>query len=165
MENKKWKMKADGQPLYHYVESGLDNIYLIDGFTIKETAYGSTVSIQDTAGLHEAIGRGIVDSPAFINGAEFRFLRLEMDLSQRQLAALINADEQAVRRWEKARGKSVKGPAERMMRVVYMQFVNDPDIRRKIERLAELDVLVHPAKKLLRKAPGSRWIAEDCPST
>ncbi len=160
-----WKTTTDASVMYHYTESGLDNVYLVDGFAICETDYGRTVSIQETANLHEQIGRGIVDSPACINGAEFRFLRLEMDLSQRQLAALINADEQAVRRWEKARGKCIRGPAERMMRVLYMQFVDDPSIRQKIERLAELDVLAHPTKMVLRKPPGSNWIAEDCQTT
>ena len=137
--------------MYHYTESGLDNVYITEGFSLEETDYGKTVSIADTEGLHAAIGRSLVDSPALLTGAEFRFLRLEMDISQRRLAALIGADEQAVRRWEKARGKSVKGPGDRMMRVLYMQFMNDSEIRGKIERLAELDVLSHPAKKVWRK--------------
>jgi DNA-binding transcriptional regulator YiaG len=119
------------------------------------------VSIVDADGLHLAIGREIVNSAAFLTGAEFRFLRLEMDLFQRQLAALINADEQAVRRWEKARGKSVKGPGERFMRVLYVQFVGDPSIRQKIERLTELDVLAHRSKKVLRKPPDADWGSEE----
>jgi putative transcriptional regulator len=149
-------------PYYHYTESGLDNVFLVDGFTISETDYGTSVSIQETEELHELIGRGIVDSSAFITGAELRFLRLEMDLSQRQLAALLNVEEQAVRRWEKTRDKSIRGAAERMIRVVYMQFVNDQEIRDKIERLAELDVLAHPPKLVLRKPPGAHWTAEEC---
>jgi putative transcriptional regulator len=160
-----WSQVDKGPSLYHYTESGLDNIFLVDGFTISETDYGKTVSIQETEDLHEQIGRGIVDSPAFITGAEFRFLRLEMDLSQRQLAGLINVDEQAVRRWEKARDKGVRGAAERMIRILYMQFVNDPAIRQKIERLAELDVLAHSPKMVLKKPPGSHWVAEDCLAT
>jgi putative transcriptional regulator len=107
-----WSKVDKGLSLYHYTESGLDNILLVDGFTINETDYGKTVSIQETEDLHEQIGRGLVDSPAFITGAELRFLRLEMDLSQRQLAGLINVDEQAVRRWEKARDKGVRGAAK-----------------------------------------------------
>jgi putative transcriptional regulator len=143
--------------MYHYAECGLDNIYLVDGYSLRETDYGRTVSIVDTEGLHTLIGKDIVESPSLMTGAEFRFLRLEMDISQKRIAALINADEQAVRRWEKARGKGVKGPGERMMRVLYMQFMGDSEIRRKIERLAELDVLAHPTAKVWRKPPGEDW--------
>jgi hypothetical protein len=49
-----------------------------------------------------------------------------------------------------------------MIRVLYMQFVNDPAIRQKTERLAELDVLAHSPKMVLKKPPGSHWVAEDC---
>ena len=48
---------------YHYKESGLDNVYLENGFTIHKTPYGEGVSIQDTAGLHKAIGVWLVEAP------------------------------------------------------------------------------------------------------
>ena len=65
---------------YHYRESGLDNIFLIDGFRVHKTKYGRGVSIDNTEGLHKAIGRWLIDLPKPLNGAELRFLRLEMDL-------------------------------------------------------------------------------------
>jgi DNA-binding transcriptional regulator YiaG len=140
--------------MYHYTECGLDNIYLANGFTIHETEYGEGVSIEDTEGLHEAISRGIIAAPREMTGAEFRFLRLELDLSQRRLGDLINADEQAVRRWEKYRNKPVKGAADRMLRVLYLSFVDgDGEVRRMIERLAELDAQPAPARVVLRETP------------
>lgn len=125
---------------YHYKESGLDNIYLVNGYTIHETPYGEGVSIENVEELHKTIGRWLISLPKKLDGAEFRFLRLEMEMTQRHLAALLGEEEQSVRRWEKARKKSVKGSADRMMRVLYKEYVNgDGSIRAMIDRLAELD--------------------------
>lgn len=45
---------------YHYVTSGLSNVWLKNGFSVKETEYGRSVSIHDIEGLHKAIGLYIV---------------------------------------------------------------------------------------------------------
>jgi len=72
--------------LYHYTESGLDNIYLEGGVSFHKTVYGKGVSIADTEGLHKAIGRWLIQLPKPLNGAELRFLRLEMETTQKDLA-------------------------------------------------------------------------------
>jgi DNA-binding transcriptional regulator YiaG len=126
---------------YHYTESGLDNIWLENGYTIHETAYGTGVSIQDTEGLHRVIGRWVVSLAKPLNGAEARFLRLEMDTTQKNLAAFLGVNEQAVRRWEKARAKPVtNGSADRLLRAIYIDYVDRrSDVYRMIKRLADLD--------------------------
>ncbi|TWB90452.1 DNA-binding transcriptional regulator YiaG [Bradyrhizobium macuxiense] len=125
---------------YHYTESGLDNIYLLDGFTIHKTPYGEGVAIQNTAGLHKAIGKYLVARPIPLNGAEVRFLRTEMELTQRDLAGIIGATEQTLRLWEKNRGKFIPGTADRLLRALYSEFVGgDVHIRKMLERLADLD--------------------------
>ena len=110
------------------------------------------MSIEDRKGLHEAIAFGVIEVPRPLSGAEFRFLRLEMNISQRRLGELIGADEQAVRRWEKARSKPVNGTAERMLRVLYLSNTKgDGDIRRMIDRVAELDCQPMQAKVVYRE--------------
>ena len=88
--------------VYHYVESGLDNVYLTNGFTVHKTAYGEGVSIQDTEGLHKAIGQWLISVPKPLTGAELRFLRIEMDIIQKNLAAILGTTEQTLRLWEKS---------------------------------------------------------------
>jgi DNA-binding transcriptional regulator YiaG len=130
---------------YHYLESGLDNIYLKDGYTIHKTAYGVGVSIDDTAGLHKAIGRWIVSMPKPIIGAELRFLRLELDQTQRNLAAILGTTEQTLRLWEKHRNKPLPGTADRLMRALYLEYVGgDGSIRSMLDRLAKLDEIDPP---------------------
>jgi hypothetical protein len=49
--------------MYHYTESGLSNIYLVNGFTVESIDGEEYTSISDMNGLHSAIARAIIDSP------------------------------------------------------------------------------------------------------
>lgn len=136
---------------YHYQESGLDNVFIENGYTVHNTPYGDGVSIQDTEGLNKAIGRMIVSEANGINGAELRFLRLEMELTQKSLAGLLGSKEQNVRNWEKARTKAIPGAADRLLRALYTEYVDGrSDVRRLVDRLAELDC-VEPANMRFRE--------------
>jgi len=132
--------------MYQYRESGLDNIFLENGYRVHKTAYGKGVSIQDTAGLHKAIGRWLIALPKPLIGAELRFLRLEMETTQRHLAGIIGTSEQTLRLWEKHRNKALPnnagdpGSADRLLRAIYAEYVGgDGTVRRMLDRLAELD--------------------------
>jgi DNA-binding transcriptional regulator YiaG len=125
---------------YHYTESGLDNVYLIDGYTVHKTPYGKGVSIQNTEGLHRAIGKWLIAQPRPLNGAELRFIRTEMELTQRALAGIIGAEEQTLRLWEKKRDKFMPATAERLLRALYSEALgNNVQIKRMLEKLADLD--------------------------
>lgn len=146
---------------YHYVESGLDNIWLENGYRIHQTPYGEGVSIQDTEGLHKAIGNWLIAMPKRITGAELRFIRLEMELTQRSLAAILAAEEQAVRRWEKARTREISGPADRLLRALFDQYLNgNGDLRASVDRLAELDQIDHAKGRFIESDKG--WVAAEC---
>lgn len=146
---------------YHYTDSGLDNVWLENGYTIHQTPYGEGISIQDTEGLHKAIGAWVIDQPKPINGAELRFLRMEMELTQRDLAGILGADEQAVRRWEKARTKSVNGPADRLLRALYSEYVTgDGSLRDMVDRLAALNVVDKAEVRFCETDRG--WLPKEC---
>src|SRR5262245_9334864 len=74
--------------MYHYKESGLRNISLLNGYVVKRTPYGEALSIRDPEGLHRYIGSVIARQPT-LSGPELRFLRKEMDMSQRELAEFV----------------------------------------------------------------------------
>jgi putative transcriptional regulator len=144
---------------YQYRESGLDNVYLMNGFKRHKTGYGEGIAIDDTGGLHRAIGRWLIALPKPLNGAELRFLRLEMDLSQGRLAEIIGSTEQNVRRWEKARKRPLAGMADRLLRTIYSEYIGaDGSLRRMVDRLAELDQIERPTAHL-REIKGSWQVA------
>lgn len=143
---------------YRYKESGLDNVELVNGYTVHQTPYGEGVSIQDTAGLHQAIARGLIAAPKPLNGAELRFLRIELDMTQRTLAAALGVDEQAVRRWEKKRKAPIQGPADRLVRLLYVEYAGgDGSVRELVEHLAELDRI--EAETIHCKETAKGWTA------
>jgi len=59
---------------YRYTESGLTNVWLANGYTVRKTKYGDGVSIHDMDGLHRALARALSNKPR-LTGTEVRFLR------------------------------------------------------------------------------------------
>ena len=131
--------------MYHYTDCGLDNVWLANGVEEHDTAYGKGTSIHDVGGLHIAIGMSIINEPNRIKGDELRFLRIEMDMTQRDLGECLGSDEQCVRRWEKDNNKEIpNGPADRLLRILYNDFVNgDGAIKAIVDRLSELNQVDH----------------------
>lgn len=122
---------------YHYTESGLSNVWLANGYTVRKTKYGKSVSIHDADGLHRAIGRVLANKPR-LTGTEIRFLRKELGLSQRRLGDLVGVTEQSVAKWERF-GKVPK-TADRLLRLIYLEHANaNPPIVSTIQRLIDLD--------------------------
>lgn len=142
---------------YHYEESGLDYVYLENGYTIHDTPYGKGVSVQHTDLLHKVIAKWLVCVPRPINGAELRFLRLELDTTQRNLAAFLGTEEQTLRRWEKARNKPIPGSADRLLRAFYSDYdLGDGSLRQMVERLAALDQVERTPLRLRETKEGWR---------
>lgn len=139
---------------YHYTDCGLDNVWLLGGVEEHETPFGTAISIRGVDALHEAIGRSIAKSK-IMTGDEFRFLRLELDLSQSTLANLIGATEQQVYRYETGKSK-VPGPVRTALSGYYLETI-DPNSRMSelMKELAELDASL--GKLRYFEAKGSTW--------
>lgn len=138
---------------YHYKECGLRHVYLQNGYAVQQTPYGETVAINDVAGLHRAIGVSIARR-ARLTGAELRFLRKEMGLSQRALATLIGSSEQNVSNWER-KGR-LSRMADRLVRVLYLESVEgNLQIKALLEELVALDEGRH--ERMAFQTVGDEW--------
>ena len=125
--------------MYHYRECGLRNVWLSNGYSEQDTPYGPGLAIGDLAGLHHAIARGLIAMGGKLTGAELRFLRLEMGLSQARLASLLGNEAQTVALWEK-RGSQPK-LADRFVRALWRERAEgNAQIMAMIERLVDADV-------------------------
>lgn len=138
---------------YHYTECGLRNVWLANGFELKATRYGTGLAIHDVEGLHQAIGRALAHKAA-LTGADLRFLRKEMDLSQAGLGTLLGVTDQAVAKWEKT-GR-IPRTAERMVRLIYLEHVGGHvQVRKIIEEMARTDRA--DAEALIAESAGEGW--------
>lgn len=136
--------------MYHYIESGLRNIWLTNGYTVKKTPYGEAVSIQDVEGLHRLIGSIIARRPR-LSGPELRFLRKEMSMSQKALADFVGTTEQSVSLWER-RGRVPKAE-DRLIKLAYLEMIDrhgNVKIKDTINRLNELDNTAFEQLKLTK---------------
>ncbi|WP_424947876.1 transcriptional regulator [Candidatus Spongiihabitans sp.] len=106
---------------HHYATCGLDSVYLVNGFEHHETGYGHGVSVHDLDGLHRAIGLHVVNLKRGLTGKEFRFLRVELDRSQKSLGDLLKKTDQAVAIWEKR--NKVPREVDIILRNLYMESI------------------------------------------
>lgn len=103
--------------MYHYTDGGLRNVWLANGYEVKETPYGKAVVIQDIPGLTRAICKALIRKEGKLTGAEFRYLRQAMLMSQASLGKAFGRSDQAVAGWE--RTSNVPKYADSMVRVLY----------------------------------------------
>lgn len=123
--------------MYHYTECGLDNVWLENGYTKRRTPYGVAVAVQDADGLDAAIGR-MLALKGHLTGAEFRFLRKRLGLSQARFATLIGKTEQVVSLWE--RKGHVPETDGRLLCAIYLEAEGgNLGLKGYLERIAELD--------------------------
>ena len=127
--------------MYRYTGCGLDNIFLVNGFTVKESTRGQVVHIHNIEGLHRAIGEALVRQKRSLTGKELRFLRNELGLSQSNLADLLGESEQSVARREKAEKRLKRpSPQERLIRFMYDEHIGGNEkLSAFLHDLAELD--------------------------
>lgn len=112
--------------MYHYIECGLPNVYLKNGFTIEQIGDEECTSIDDINGLHRAIAEIVVDSSHPLTHDEFKFLRVELNLSQKLLGARFGVTEQTIARYEK--GTTIPRTTDAALRALYMESLekNNP---------------------------------------
>lgn len=142
--------------MYHYSESGLQNVWLKNGYVIHRTPYGKGVAIEDVAGLHKAICVEIARRPK-LTGAELRFIRTEMGMSQAALALLLGTSEQNISLWER-RGKIPKTP-DRLVKLICLEYMKeDVQVRGLIDKInaqdakAQEDITFEKKAKIWKEA-------------
>ncbi len=130
------KMTAEKVSRYHYVESGLTNIYL-KGMTLWSCPEcgSEEVEIPDPSGLQDAIARALVSKESRISGKEFRFLRTYLGHSGADVATRFAVSRETVSRWETSALK-VPGTADIALR--YMVLTGKANHDYKVTDLNEI---------------------------
>lgn len=79
---------------YHYTASGLDNLYLKNGYVMGKSAYGIEISFIEFDALHDQIALALIAKKEPLSVREMNFLLIEMDLSFEDVASLIDSGNQ-----------------------------------------------------------------------
>lgn len=126
----------DGAPL-HYTASGLDYVYLQNGFMVEDDPdYGRILTIRDVDALHRAIGLHVITRRRALTGAEFKFLRKQMKMKQKELADDWGVSEQTIANYEKE--KRIPPTSDRLMRITFLVWITPEDMRAEfVKRITE----------------------------
>lgn len=104
--------------MYQYTDGGLRNVWLANGYEVKQTPFGEGVAFHNLDGLTTAICLALARKSSLLTGAEFRYIRSAgMLLSQPALGKLLGVDGQSVARWEKT--SKVPRWANKFIRLLY----------------------------------------------
>ncbi|BBO29617.1 hypothetical protein AltI4_40050 [Alteromonas sp. I4] len=109
--------------MYHYAESGLSNIYLKNGFVVETIDGEEYISIDDMPGLHNTIAQVIVDNNRPLNNEEFKFLRIQLNASQKLLGKRFGVSEQTIARYEKGQS-DIPRTTDAALRSLYMESLD-----------------------------------------
>lgn len=129
--------------LYHYSESGLDNVWLASGVIHHKTPYGPGVSVEAACELLALLAMHLVDKPSRLTGKEFRYLRVSLKLSQAEVARAHGVGEQVISLWER-HGKVPKAN-DFLLRLRYLAQAGDVD--KLPEILARMDEPAPPVRQ------------------
>jgi DNA-binding transcriptional regulator YiaG len=141
----------------HYTACGLDNVWLENGFTVKSSALGEVVSVQDADGLHHLLAMTLVQKPGLLTGKEFRFLRVQLGLSQEALGQLLDFSENAVSLWE--RKDTVPLTCDHWLRMcVLAKLAGNTKVADALERIKTVQQLVYQ-KYVVKGIQGRRTVS------
>ncbi len=104
---------------WHYVEVGLDNVYLRNIEVRRCTACNARAPrLRRINDLHAAIGRAIALQKIPLSGNEARYLRKHLGLQAKEWAVLLRLPPETLSRWEN--GKQLIGAqSDSLVRALY----------------------------------------------
>ena len=107
---------------YHYVECGLDNIFLcnIELLTCERCKCVEPL-LPRVKLIHSTIARAIALQPYPLRGSDIRFLRKQHRLRAREWASLLRVDVSTLSRWENE-GQQIGPQADALIRYVHFRL-------------------------------------------
>ena len=129
--------RASGSNPYHFVDSGLPNVYLV-GIKYRRCRVcgAQSADIPAVKNLMMALGRIIVENDAPLTGPEIRFLRKRLGKKSSEFAGIIGVSSEQVSRWENGHNPPEKS-ADRLIRVYYCHLSGDHELRATIDKQIE----------------------------
>ncbi|EOD4079491.1 helix-turn-helix domain-containing protein [Yersinia enterocolitica] len=142
--------------MYHYTESGLTTVWLANGYHYDVINGEQFTSIDDVDGLHRLIGKILVNRCKPLVADEIRFIRVEMNMSQKVLATLLGVDIQTIARWEKGQ-TSLPRTADVALRALYAESIDETSDVGHLLRILVDSQVQKSMEKLVFEERGHVW--------
>ena len=123
--NSRTEKFATAEEPYHFVDSGLPNVYLV-GIKYFVCECGSVIAeIPAIKQLMQLIARDIVMSPQDLSGNEIRFLRKRLGMKAADYSKHLGFTPESLSRVENGK-QAVSIQAQKLARLSYCAFSEDP---------------------------------------
>ena len=110
---------------YHYKESGLDNVWLVGISQYKCEKCGEIyIEIPHVNELHLLIGKNIVCKKELLTGPEVKFLRKEIGMKSKDMAAALSMEPETYSRWENGK-QIIAAPHDKNLRMLYVMNASE----------------------------------------
>ena len=125
----KVRKQATSDHPYHFVESGMPNVYLsgID-YYVCEICGKQSADIPELCDLLTKIAAAIVRQEPALTGEEIRFLRKRLVKKQSEFARIIGVTPEQASRWE-TNDNPPSESADKLIRVFYCLLSGDADLK------------------------------------
>jgi putative zinc finger/helix-turn-helix YgiT family protein len=131
------ELKATMEAPYHFVDSGLPNVYLVGiKYQVCQECGMQTADIPAVKQLMQVIARTVVESDALLTGSEIRFLRKRLGKKSSEFARIVGVSDEQVSRWENGHNLP-EHSADKLIRIFYGLLSGDRKLRRKIDEHIE----------------------------
>jgi DNA-binding transcriptional regulator YiaG len=138
-------------------DGGLRNVWLANGYETRKTPYGEATAIHDLDGLIHSLCAALVRKGGQLTGAEFRYLRQHLRLSQASLGKLLGVSEQSVALWEKR--SHIPVLADKHLRLLWTErHEGNETIARVMQRVNDVERLIHQ-RLVMKTTPRKGWQA------
>lgn len=130
----KTKTSTQNAP-YHYVGSGLPNVYLVGvKYQVRDDGMQSA-SIPCVPALLEALAKALVEKPAPLTADEVRFLRKRLRLASKEFAGLVGLSAEQYSRIENE-AATITVMLDRVVRLLYAALAKlQPDFTEGVARV------------------------------
>lgn len=122
--------------VYHYTESGLDNVYLHNVEVYRCECGEEFASIPAIIKLSSVIGLNLIKKKTYLSGNEIRFLRKNAGLNAKSFAEFIGVNKSTLSRWENNK-QDIDKSNDRLVRLVYanMKGIPQEEIRNLLKEI------------------------------
>ena len=110
---------------YHYLECGLDNVYLEAIETrVCKSCGATTARIPRITHLHNTIALAIALKDTPLSGKEVRFLRKRLNFKLSEWAKLLRVADTTLSKWENGE-REIGSQSDSLIRLLYLQIFQE----------------------------------------
>lgn len=111
--------------MHPFVDGGLQNVWLSNGYRIKQTRNGRSIVVHNPQGLRRTICSALCVKSVPLSGAEFQYLCKELQLPPGTLCKRLGVTESQLSQWESS--AQVPRHADTFIRILFAVHLDRPE--------------------------------------